>query len=257
MDQGTPESFCEICGHTATVGRWCWEHYVRWLLTTDPNGEPPKLLFPPCEPGESWLPAPDYEENYLVSNRGRIWSRPRYKTPGGIMKLQVGRYDYWQVGLTAVDGTQKTHRVHVLEMRAFDPEGWFPGALVRHLNGDPSDNRYPENICWGTYEENAQDIVEHGRNRNINKTHCPRGHEYNEANTYINPTTGGRYCRTCQRIHVREAQRRYQARQRAAGKQCSHNGCTNLPVAKGLCHTHRRWQIKAQERAVIRSATIR
>ena len=72
MTQATPELDCEICGHAATVGRWCWEHYARWLLTSDPNGEPPKFIYPPCEPGELWLPVVGYEENYLVSSRGRI-----------------------------------------------------------------------------------------------------------------------------------------------------------------------------------------
>ena len=28
-------------------------------------------------------------------------------------------------------------------------------------------------------------------------THCPQGHEYSEANTYRNPNTGERHCRTC------------------------------------------------------------
>lgn len=35
-------------------------------------------------------------------------------------------------------------------------------------------------------------------NHNSRKTHCPRGHEYNSTNTYINKR-GGRICRTCNR----------------------------------------------------------
>lgn len=31
------------------------------------------------------------------------------------------------------------------------------------------------------------------------KTHCPKGHEYTPENTYLNPGTGGRHCRTCTR----------------------------------------------------------
>lgn len=31
------------------------------------------------------------------------------------------------------------------------------------------------------------------------KTHCKRGHEYSAENTYVNPLTGGRTCRTCKR----------------------------------------------------------
>lgn len=31
-------------------------------------------------------------------------------------------------------------------------------------------------------------------------THCPHGHPYDEANTYIRPDTGGRKCRACLRV---------------------------------------------------------
>ncbi len=29
------------------------------------------------------------------------------------------------------------------------------------------------------------------------QTHCPKGHPYNEVNTYVNPNTGKKLCRTC------------------------------------------------------------
>jgi hypothetical protein len=32
------------------------------------------------------------------------------------------------------------------------------------------------------------------------KTHCPRGHAYDEANTVRRPGTGYRHCRTCTQI---------------------------------------------------------
>jgi hypothetical protein len=34
---------------------------------------------------------------------------------------------------------------------------------------------------------------------NSRKTHCPQGHPYDEANTYITPCNGGRICRACQK----------------------------------------------------------
>lgn len=35
------------------------------------------------------------------------------------------------------------------------------------------------------------------------KTHCPKGHPYDEENTY-SPPSGGRYCRTCGRAATKE-----------------------------------------------------
>lgn len=32
---------------------------------------------------------------------------------------------------------------------------------------------------------------------NARKTHCIHGHEYTSVNTYTNPTSGKRYCKTC------------------------------------------------------------
>ena len=48
---------------------------------------------------------------------------------------------------------------------------------------------------------------------NVAKTHCPQGHPYDEANTYIR-SRGGRECRTCHRDSIR---RRYQAMVRVGG----------------------------------------
>jgi hypothetical protein len=44
---------------------------------------------------------------------------------------------------------------------------------------------------------------------NAAKTHCPAGHEYTEANTYINPATGWRQCRACLRALMRRKKYRY------------------------------------------------
>lgn len=52
-------------------------------------------------------------------------------------------------------------RRHVLVAEAY--LGPRPrGADVRHLNGDPADDR-PENLAYGSRRENAGDMVRHGR----------------------------------------------------------------------------------------------
>jgi hypothetical protein len=35
------------------------------------------------------------------------------------------------------------------------------------------------------------------------KTHCPRGHAYDEANTYILPKSGAKVCRACQQLRYK------------------------------------------------------
>lgn len=42
---------------------------------------------------------------------------------------------------------------------------------------------------------------------NVAKTHCPQGHEYDKANTYVD-AKGRRNCRHCQRIRARTYRRR-------------------------------------------------
>lgn len=52
---------------------------------------------------------------------------------------------------------------------------------------------------------------------NAAKTHCPRGHEYSEPNTYVRPSTGSRNCRACMRAdRARRTRRAREERERRA-----------------------------------------
>lgn len=148
---------------------------------------------------EEWRPVPGYERTYEVSSLGRVRSLRRTTTPGGIRKLRLNTHGYVDVNLSQ-DNRVVTHRVHKLVMLAFC--GPRPdGHEVRHLNGDPTDNRR-ENLAYGTVSENRLDITRHGHNRNANKTHCSRGHEYTPENTYVIPSRPrGRYCRACREVY--------------------------------------------------------
>jgi len=55
----------------------------------------------------------------------------------------------------------------------------------------------PAHLFLGTARDNASDRSEKGRGAGMEKTHCPRGHEYNAANTYWVNGTLRRNCRAC------------------------------------------------------------
>ena len=77
------------------------------------------------------------------------------------------------------------------------------GLLVLHLcPGEPHACIRAEHLYLGTHADNAKDRDRAGHNRESNKTQCPRGHPYDEANTYNLPS-GDRVCLTCRRFRDR------------------------------------------------------
>lgn len=154
---------------------------------------------------ERWNPVAGYEASYEVSTLGRVRRiAPQQGTrPGLILKLTPvsKRGGYLTVGLSEVGRIKKRYRVHRLVAEAF--LGPSEGRLVRHLDGDPTNNRL-SNLQWGDASENAFDRVRHGRNsttnQNSEKTHCKRGHEFSPENTITRLSRNGRpsrKCRTC------------------------------------------------------------
>lgn len=95
----------------------------------------------------------------------------------------------------------RTYRVHQLVARAFlGPQP--PGHDVRHLDCDRENNAL-SNLAYGTKAQNMADSVAHGIAGQAAKTHCKRGHAFDETNThwYRNPRSGRqqRICRSCTR----------------------------------------------------------
>lgn len=159
-------------------------------------------------PGEEWRPIPGYEGYYDVSGLGRVRSAARtiQRIDGKTMtfrerelKQHVNTPGYFAVVLSRCD-SQRQWGVHQLVCLAFHGPKPTPKHEVRHLNGNPQDNR-PDNLRWGTRSENTRDRVVHGTHNQASKTHCPHGHEYTPENTYIrrNRKHGwkGRRCRSC------------------------------------------------------------
>lgn len=59
----------------------------------------------------------------------------------------------------------------------------------------------PDHLFLGTHKDNSQDMVKKRRHKNNRKTHCVRGHEYNEIN--MRTENGSRRCIPCLRIKTK------------------------------------------------------
>ncbi|MEV4127158.1 NUMOD4 motif-containing HNH endonuclease [Nocardia sp. NPDC049707] len=153
---------------------------------------------------ERWLPVVGYEGRYSISSRGRVRSEDRFFLRNGyqvrvrsrILKPIVMKSGgYHSVGLCA-NGSVQSRKVHALVLEAF--VGPRPSGMeVCHNNGVPTDNRL-ENLRYDTASANQLDKVIHGTHHNARKTHCKRGHEFTQANTYYSPNkVNVRECLTC------------------------------------------------------------
>lgn len=105
---------------------------------------------PITRPDENWKPVPGFEEQYFVSDLGRVWS----VRAGRCLALRAN--DYQSVGLPG----GLTRKVHHLVLDAF--VGTRPaGHECGHLDGDPANNRL-SNLAWITPKENALHQEKHG-----------------------------------------------------------------------------------------------
>ena len=104
---------------------------------------------------EIWRPIIGYEGVYEVAILG-----VRRISTGRILKQQLDRHCRPMVTLY-LHGKRTTHLVAHLVADAFLPAKGPTDTVVRHINGDPSDNRAC-NLARGTQRDNAQDAIRHG-----------------------------------------------------------------------------------------------
>lgn len=89
--------------------------------------------------------------------------------------------------------TLLAHRVAYEEANGPIPDGLF---VLHHCDNPPCIE--VSHLFLGTNQDNARDMVEKGRNWQAKVTHCPHGHPYDDANTFID-AQGKRHCLACQR----------------------------------------------------------
>lgn len=109
----------------------------------------------------------------------------------------------------------KEVRVHRLALQIFGDIEVSDNDLVLHRPPCIRKDCFnPEHLYVGDRHQNMQDMVEMKLGQ-VGKIHCPKGHPYDEKNTYTNLNYNLGIHRQC-RICTNEAGRRYRERRRSA-----------------------------------------
>lgn len=133
-------------------------------------------------PGEEWRDVVGYEGAYQVSSLGRVmrmWGstpEPKEGDDEKAMRASIARLPRYRSGLLKPStdnhggrmtvalcmlGRVRRLQVHRLVLLAFKGPAPEDKPVCRHLNGNHLDNR-PDNLEWGTMQENADDAARHG-----------------------------------------------------------------------------------------------
>lgn len=103
----------------------------------------------------NYFPIPSFEE-YFISKCGKVFTNIK-KRP---LKPCLDKKGYYYISLKCIKANKSVkHRIHRLVCLTFIGEP--NGLVVRHLNGNSTDNRF-DNLAYGTQSDNEQDSVKHG-----------------------------------------------------------------------------------------------
>ncbi len=136
----------------------------------------------------------------MIDFQNRLWSKVEF-IPfhecyewNGHLRMGYGRFKIGSKYHTA------TRVVWELEY------GPIPNGLnIRHKCDNPSCVRI-EHLELGTQADNVNDTVTRGHHKQKSQTHCAKGHEFTDDNTYRSKYQ--RHCRTCQRKAVKDYRER-------------------------------------------------
>ena len=100
-----------------------------------------------------------YEGLYSVSKKGDIYSYPKYRHKGKLLKKYLRKDGYEEVGLSK-NKKRKTFSVHRLVGAGFIPN---PEKLpeINHKDGNKQNNLY-SNLEWATSSENQIHAIKNG-----------------------------------------------------------------------------------------------
>jgi len=179
------DATCSVDGCQGQVSSrgWCMKHYTRWRHWGSPAGGPRNRGLSPIE--KFWARVEKTETCWLWT--GRL-NKPGDLGYGSLVVggkvVYVHRFSYELHRQPLQDGQVIDHLCRV--RRCVNPD---------HLEAVTQS----ENVLRGDRPKLA-------RASTHTKTHCPKGHPYDEANTYIEPKSQHRLCRIC-----KNAQRRARA----------------------------------------------
>lgn len=195
---------CEVddCGRTDVVGHgYCRKHYQRWWKTgtTDlVRTTIEQRFWSKVERG-----APDdcwpWAEGLTAGGYGKF-SGPRGAT------MLAHRYGYELVVGPIGEGLNLDHLCHTRVRESCTDVAVCPHRKCvnpRHL----------EPVTMGDNLQRGNTF----QRANSEKTHCPADHEFDEANTQVNPR-GERQCRACRREQARASRARKKAALAAVSK---------------------------------------
>lgn len=119
---------------------------------------------------EEWRAVEGFEL-YEVSNQGRArsWvvsgsnSRRRANSPR-ILKGKRHKFGYTIIPMADDNGKIVYKTLHRVILQTFGGKPPSPDSDCRHLDGDPSNNRFA-NLAWGTRRMNCADMLIHGTRR--------------------------------------------------------------------------------------------
>lgn len=186
------------CTGTNTAKGWCNTHYRRWKRTGDPLKA-------------AW------ERGNPVAN---FWAKVRRGDSGECWPW-TGSIDPHGYGRFVADGEQLAHRYSYRLAYGSIPEAELDHTCHTHTAACGGGRSCPHRRCVNpahlepvTHAENADRIAASVRTRRATvrgaqqmaKTHCPKGHPYDEQNTYVDKR-GCRNCRACRREAARATNR--------------------------------------------------